>query len=424
MTIVSPEQHSTIESPRIQVLADRMAAGIPNALNDFWRDVAGSGTPIVEPTGEDPEVCLVTFVWRETEPVSGVSLIEHFSYRSADQRRLAKLPGTDLWFLSWHIRSNLRGSYEFKLTSEDGTGTTVHDPLNHHLQPDDWQYVSTREELKPTAVLALPDAPALPWLEEREDVPTGEITEHQFESSILGNSRSIWVYTPAGYSRDAGPYHYMLVFDGQKFHSSSIVLDNLIAAGAIPPTISILIDQMEIRDIELTCNPDFSRALAEELVPWARSAYNLTTRPEEAVITGRSYGGLCSAYTALHYPHIFGNVLMQSGSCWYEPDSIRRFREKRDPAVVGEVYNTPTIITEYARAEPVPIRIYQEVGSQELGPPPGHPEQIYANRHFRDLARAKGYDLHYVEFNGGHDDAWWRGTLADGLIHLIGTQVR
>jgi len=34
---------------------------------------------------------------------------------------------------------------------------------------------------------------------------------------------------------------------------------------------------------------------------------------------------------------------------------------------------------------------------------------------------AKGYEVHYQQFVGGHDYLSWRGTFADGLIALIGT---
>jgi enterochelin esterase family protein len=41
----------------------------------------------------------------------------------------------------------------------------------------------------------------------------------------------------------------------------------------------------------------------------------------------------------------------------------------------------------------------------------------------RDVSLAKGYEVHYQQFNSGHDYLNWRGTLADGLIALAGTDV-
>ena len=43
-----------------------------------------------------------------------------------------------------------------------------------------------------------------------------------------------------------------------------------------------------------------------------------------------------------------------------------------------------------------------------------------SNRQFRDILMIKGYDVDYREFKGGHNYVNWRGTMADGIISLIG----
>jgi enterochelin esterase-like enzyme len=42
------------------------------------------------------------------------------------------------------------------------------------------------------------------------------------------------------------------------------------------------------------------------------------------------------------------------------------------------------------------------------------------SRQMRDVLLARGYEVHYQQFVSGHDYLNWRGTLADGLIALIG----
>ena len=50
----------------------------------------------------------------------------------------------------------------------------------------------------------------------------------------------------------------------------------------------------------------------------------------------------------------------------------------------------------------------------------GGGDMLEGARHLRDVLRAKGYEVHYQQFVGGHDGVSWRGLLADGLMVLLG----
>ena len=67
------------------------------------------------------------------------------------------------------------------------------------------------------------------------------------------------------------------------------------------------------------------------------------------------------------------------------------------------------------------MRCFLEVGVLESSPPGGRmPDMIEPNRRMRDALIAAGHEVHYREFNGGHDFVCWRGNIADALIAIAG----
>ena len=72
------------------------------------------------------------------------------------------------------------------------------------------------------------------------------------------------------------------------------------------------------------------------------------------------------------------------------------------------------------------VRFYIDSGLYEPSPSERPADEIAldesntaGNRHFRDVLRAKGYDVIYKETGGGHDQLHWRATLAEGLMALL-----
>jgi len=160
----------------------------------------------------------------------------------------------------------------------------------------------------------------------------------------------------------------------------------------------------------LACTSEYADFLAQEIVPWARVNYHVTDRPEQTLIGGASLGGLAAAFVGFKHPEVFGNVLSQSGSFSWKPDNEKDFE---------------WLTHQFAASPRLPLRFSFEAGLLENtgGGPPGRPippPLLASNRNFRDTLQAKGYSVHYTEFNGNHTMFNWRGTLASHLIALVG----
>jgi enterochelin esterase-like enzyme len=126
----------------------------------------------------------------------------------------------------------------------------------------------------------------------------------RYESRMLKNKRRLWVYTPPDYRPDGKPYRLLVLFDGWQYVQltpTPTILDNMIADGAIPPLVAVMVDPVD-RFSELALNQTFSDFMANELTPWIRQRYHVTEKPEQTVIGGLSLGGMAAAYTALRHP--------------------------------------------------------------------------------------------------------------------------
>ena len=124
------------------------------------------------------------------------------------------------------------------------------------------------------------------------------------------------------------------------------------------------------------------------------------------MLGGASLGGLAAAYTAMEQPAAIGNVLSVSGSFWYGCE--------RD--------GTPEWLARRMAMEPVgAFRLYQQIGLLEDAPLSLSPgvSHLVANRHFRDVAVAKGHEVIYEELTTAHDLAAFRVAAMRGLAALL-----
>ncbi len=216
----------------------------------------------------------------------------------------------------------------------------------------------------------------------------------------------MWVHLPAGWN-PAERYGVLLLFDGWAYvnHAPTpTILDNLVAAGRIPPLVAVLPDSLdqETRTRELCYDDPFVDFLTDELLPWARARFGVTDDASRTVVGGSSAGGLAALYAAAKRPDTFGNVLSQSAALgWWPPEGSPR---------VEELLSRPRL----------PVRIYLDAGLFETEVGDMRTSILEGNRDLRARLDAVGCDLHYQEFSGGHDFVSWRGTLSDGLIALVG----
>jgi enterochelin esterase family protein len=331
------------------------------------------------------------------------------------------------------VRSDARFTYRFSVNDSLVPSEEEKNPETReaNFQPDS---LNPRHVSGPTSdsLIELPGAPPQHWIRPRHGAPTGQLRKVPFHSQTLGNERTLTIYTPPGYDPSRRPYHLLILMDGEAYTSEipvPVILDNLLNAGKIPPVVAIFVGnvpagQPAARTTELSCHKPFAKFLAEELLPWVRGRYRISSLPTEMVLGGASRGGLAAICAALEYPELFGNVSAQSGFFVYKD---RNWFKNAEPASAPDAESREemawehygTVMQRVAATAILPIRFYLDVGKFENN---FHPSPLIANRHLRDVLIAKGYAVKYQEFAGHHSPANWRGTFSDALLFLFSDQ--
>lgn len=399
-----------LESPAIAALAETLSAG--GGTEAFWASVAASGAPLVEDGPEGRKI--VTFLGRGAK-----RNIRLFGAPTGDHEELERLGASDVWFRSFAVPADTRLSYRLAPDvpdlPEDARerrvailATAAADPLNRHPWPADAPDDFNRE-----SVLELPDAPPQPFVAER-GAPKGTLTRFPLSSERLGNTREIALYRPPGFDPADPDTVLLFVFDAAEYLGRvpvPLILDNMIAAGVVPPVAAVFVANPDgaARTRELPANPAFADFMALELLPRVLTETGLAARPRRTALAGSSFGGLAAATVALAHPQAFGNVLSMSGSFWWSPPGAPEAERNHVAATVARAPQAP------------PLRFFLSAGLFETARG-GSGGILDASRHLRDVLLARGAEVHYREYAGGHDYLVWRGTVSDGLIALFGRQ--
>jgi enterochelin esterase-like enzyme len=379
----------------------------PKAVARFFASRKGLG-PIIEEVDGDSENVRVTYLYYGDENTASV-LASAGPHDGSGGIQMQRFMQTPLFFASEMIPKDSRFRYGFVVSEKRFIGRDGTIQLSDDFVKDD---ALNPNEFNGLSVLTLPDALPQTFSLRSNTVPRGTLTTAQLKSTFLNEDRGFSIYTPAGYD-GTKPADLLIIFDGESYDggpASSIptptILDNLIAAKKIAPTITLFVYDTGKRQRDLGGYKPFADFIGKELIQWARRKYRINPGPSHVVAAGSSRGGVAASHCAFVHPEAIGNVLSQSGSYWIRNGGTHL------PAPLTE--DSGDMVLAFRASERLPIRFYMEVGRFEAAG-----LMLGTNRELRDVLMLKGYTVTYREFNSGHGYLWWRGSLADGLITLL-----
>jgi len=353
---------------------------VPNATIQRARE---SGNPVIHGNR-------ATFIWEGKTAPTLTSDLNSWDEKPKPFKRIspASMPASTkpIWSCALTLPRDAYVEYAFH---DPVTQKNFLDPLNQKSVNNG---VGSRNNF-----FYMPETMPSPFTIRRADVSPGALTRHRVETGFLrdGGEREIVLYRPPVKE----PVPLLIVYDGKEYLQRSklaVIVDNLIAEERIQPiAMAFLPNGGRWRSVEYACSDATLHWVEQIILPLARAKSNLLDikkQPGAYGVLGASFGGLMSMYTGLRLPDIFGKVLSQSGVSALDG---------RDFATVDLVKHN------HARN----IKIWMDVGKLEW--------LLKDNRRMSALLKAKGYNITYREYSGGHNYTAWRDDIWRGLEALF-----
>ena len=282
-----------------------------------------------------------------------------------------------------------------------------------------------------------PDYTNAPELTVRADVPQGSLHVFTMNSEdskiypgiaktqpgVVPYKRRVCVYIPHQYVPGT-PAPFIVVQDGMGFTNMlPAVLDNMINEHRLPVMIAVMINsgggdaQGSERGLEYdTVSERYADFIETEVLPRITRDYNVTftTDPEGRATMGCSSGAAAAFTMAWFRPDLYHRVLSYSGTYVNQ-------QSPTNPASLHGAWEYHEHLI--PRSDPKPLRVWLEVGEQDLGAQRAEGtlhNWVLANRHMAEALKEKGYHYRFVFALGAkHCDGRVRGqTLPDALTWL------
>lgn len=178
----------------------------------------------------------------------------------------------------------------------------------------------------------------------------GTVSHPWYDSTILGMSRRLTVYTPYGYEANTKkkyPVLYLLHGAGGDEEAwvsmgrTAQILDNLIEKGLAEPMIVVMPNGNPGQTAARTLNipekqmnwraPEnqnaYVRSLCEEIVPFIEKNFRAIAKPESRAIAGLSMGGGHTISASILYPQLFDYICPLSAAGQATPEQIAALKK-------------------------------------------------------------------------------------------------
>ena len=222
-----------------------------------------------------------------------------------DALPMHNIKGTDYVYITQKFPMDARIEYKFVRGNEYFT-----DPLNPFTASGGFGNNS---------VLCMPEYVFPKWILANRNSEITVPDTIQFKSRLLKNSRTVYIYSHARAAKNSPLILFNDGGDYLKYGSASVVLDNLIAAGRIPPVHALFVNPVN-RMKEYGFNDAYLTMLFTELLPQITQKRNWN--PASIGLGGVSMGGVTALYALRDFSSQLDFVFSQSGALWIEQENI------------------------------------------------------------------------------------------------------